>query len=80
MGVDTILWLIFWFIILAFLLINLSQVVFFIGLLLWVISSLFNVFQYIGVSCQLIYTFTAYFYTAIAFYIMFLIYKMFLHR
>lgn len=80
MGVDTIIWIIVWFVIALFLISNLVQIVYFIGIIFGLISSVFDVFQYLGTSCNMILNVKATFYTAIVFFIGFQFYKMFLHR
>lgn len=80
MGVDTIIWIIVWFVIALFLFTNLLSIVYFIGVIFWLLSSVFDVFQYIGTSCSMILNVKATFYTAIVFFIGFQFYKMFLHR
>lgn len=56
MGVDTILFIILWLVILVFLLPNIEMIIFGIGVLFGAISSLFNMFAYVGASCSLINT------------------------
>lgn len=59
MGVDTILRIVLWLVLLAFFWPSLTTIIYFIGLFFGAIASMFNLFSYIGASCDLINSFEA---------------------
>lgn len=54
MGVDAIIRIVVGLVFIAFFLPNLTTIIYFLGIFFGAVASMFNVFSYVGASCQLI--------------------------